>query len=321
MSAPSAPTTTAPTTHRRRLPAAAPAWVDELLTGPDRSARVLHRGADAVYLDVGAAPTSGTMGAMGAMGATGGMGGIGVLGVVSGSASAVPCALRTSAPALPADLLRDGWATVGAGRALLGDTEVVRTRTVAADVPLLGQDRLGQDRLGQDRLGQDTLDRAAAKLEAATGERLAAVVAELPAEALRQLAGGRVEAVPALLGRGGGLTPVGDDVLCGWLAVAVAAGALPGRPPVERLADSVSRLAPRATVPLSHALLECARRGQVLPQFRQLLLDLADPSTPAVGESVAAVLRVGHTSGAGLLLGARLAFAHLVPARLERSPR
>ena len=87
--------------------------------------------------------------------------------------------------------------------------------------------------------------------------------------------------------------------------------------------DAVRRLAPAATTALSATLLACALRGDVLPEFRLLVLDLADPRTPtprpcgrAGRDLVQALLRVGHTSGAGLLLGATLALHHLA----SRSP-
>ena len=62
----------------------------------------------------------------------------------------------------------------------------------------------------------------------------------------------------------------------------------------------------------------------MLPEFRLLVLDLADPRTAdpetllqsRVESRVQALLRVGHTSGAGLLLGATLALHHLA----SRSP-
>ena len=59
-------------------------------------------------------------------------------------------------------------------------------------------------------------------------------------------------AVADLVGRGDGLTPLGDDVLCGWLAAHRAAGV--ATPAVD---DAVRRALPRTTT-LSATLLECA---------------------------------------------------------------
>ncbi|MCD4525408.1 DUF2877 domain-containing protein [Nocardioides sp. cx-173] len=114
-----------------------------------------------------------------------------------------------------------------------------------------------------------------------------------------RLAADRVDPA-ALVGGGGGLTPYGDDVLCGYLAALRAAGH-----PTERLDAEVMRLLPRTTV-LSATLLECALRGEVLPEVAALL---AAWGTPAAAAAEAALLRVGSSSGAGLLEGARLALA------------
>jgi hypothetical protein len=104
----------------------------------------------------------------------------------------------------------------------------------------------------------------------------------------------------ALVGSGAGLTPYGDDVLCGYLAAHRAAGRT-----TDRLDAEVSRLLSRTTV-LSATLLECAMRGEVLPEVADLL---AAWGTPRAGEAQAALLRVGSSSGAGLLEGTRWALA------------
>lgn len=257
-------------TARSRIPAAAPAWVRSMVAGPDRPLRVVHRGADAVYLDA-----DGTC-----------------LGVLSARATAVPCGVRTSLPHLPEALLDESVAWVGEGRVALGGTDVVVARTVGAGVPRLDGARV---RVAEQRLGD------------AVGDRVQHVRDELPADALEGLVAGRADVVPALLGRGSGLTPVGDDVLAGWLATTVAAA--PGT--ASAVGDEVGRLAPGSTTLLSSTLLDCARRGDVIPQFRAALLDLRAPGESDVGGSVDALLRVGHTSGAGMVLGTLLALRHL----------
>lgn len=255
-------------TTRTQVSAAAPAWVGALVAGPEEVARVVHRGADAVYLDVAGV----------------------CVGVLSAAATGVPCAVRTALALLPADLLSGETAVVGAGRIALGGTDVVVTRTLSTAVP---------------RLASGTVPSAAARLVTAVGDRLLAARAELPEPALEDLADGRSRAVRALLGRGSGLTPLGDDVLAGWIATTVAAGASG-----DAVRDEVVGHASRMTTLLSATLLACAVRGDVLPQFRTLLQDLADPAAH-VGGSVDDLLRVGHTSGAGLLLGTDLALRHL----------
>ncbi len=256
-------------TARSRIPAAAPAWVRSVVAGPDRAVRVVHRGADAVYLDVGGV----------------------CLGVLSSRATAVPCGVQTSLPRLPEGLLADSQAWVGDGRVALGGSDVVVARTIGAAVPPLDASTAGA---AEQRLG------------AAVGDRVEHVRSELPAAALDGLVAGRADVVPLLLGRGSGLTPVGDDVLAGWLATTVAASVHE-----SAVADAVGRLAGDSTTLLSATLLDCARRGDVIPQFRAVLLDLTATRDVDVDLAVDALLRVGHTSGAGMVLGTLLALRHL----------
>ena len=108
--------------------------------------------------------------------------------------------------------------------------------------------------------------------------------------------------VERLVGRGDGLTPLGDDVLCGWLATHRAAGVL------TPVVDAVVRaLMPRTTL-LSATLLDCALHGEVLPEFAAYLAALGTPAERRRAKDLEAV---GHTSGAGLLYGADLALTEL----------
>jgi hypothetical protein len=102
--------------------------------------------------------------------------------------------------------------------------------------------------------------------------------------------------VASMIGRGDGLTPYGDDVVCGWLAVHRAAGI--ATPEVD------AALVDPPTTLLSATLLDCASHGEVIPEFAAWLA--------ARDERSAAVLeRVGHSSGRGLLEGARRALSDL----------
>ena len=85
-------------------------------------------------------------------------------------------------------------------------------------------------------------------------------------------------------------------MLAGWFATRAALGA-----PDAALAGAVRRRLGVTTL-LSATLIDCAVRGEALPQ---LAAWLADPS-PATRD---ALLAVGATSGAGLLAGASLALA------------
>ena len=117
---------------------------------------------------------------------------------------------------------------------------------------------------------------------------------------------------PALVGRGDGLTPYGDDVLCGWLAVHRAAG---WRRP--RSTRRSGRLAHTTTL-LSATLLDCAMHGEVIPEFAAWLAALGtDDEEPRA----AALARVGHTSGRGLLEGARPALLRDLERRERHDAR
>ncbi|HTW15729.1 MAG TPA: DUF2877 domain-containing protein [Nocardioides sp.] len=110
------------------------------------------------------------------------------------------------------------------------------------------------------------------------------------------------EEVRSLVGAGDGLTPYGDDILCGWLAVHRAAGI--ATPEVDA---AVRALSSRTTL-LSATLLDCALHGEVLPEFGAWLRAVGTHDEPARAAALAAI---GHTSGHGLLAGARRALAGL----------
>ncbi len=214
----------------RVIPVAAPVRVRErlrsLATG---SAPIMHRGPDAVYVDVGGW----------------------CVGVVGTRATAVPCALRTSLDTLP-DV---ATAEVRDGVLHLDDEPVVVGRLVDVQVP-----------------------------------RLALSGTPDPVD------------VAALVGRGDGLTPYGDDVLCGWLALHRAAGT--ATPEVD---DEVRAHLHRTTL-LSATLLDCALQGEVIPEFAAYVSALGTPDEAALAAALAAV---GHSSGRGLLEGATRALGRV----------
>jgi hypothetical protein len=201
-----------------------------------------------------------------------------VIGVVARGAVHVPAAIAVTLPRLPQTEvgapaeIRDGVLRVAGLTVTVG-------RLVPAEVPRIPAS-------------------AAARLETALPD-LDVVRRQLPASALAALARGEAAAVLPLLGRGDGLTPVGDDVLAGWLVTARAVGR-----DLAAVRDDVLASSHRTTA-LSATLLAHAAAGEAIPEFRSLLLALAGAGSvaPAVARQVA----VGHTSGAGMLLGAWLA--------------
>lgn len=215
------------------IPVSAPPRVRSHLAGAsDGPARVLHRGPDAVYVEVAGR----------------------CIGVLGSRATAVPCGLRTGlarlGPAVHAHV---------AGGVLHLDGEPLRIgRILDVRVPRL----------------------------VARGAR----------------AGLGPDEVATLVGAGDGLTPYGDDVLCGWLAIQRAAEV--DTPEIDA---AVRALAHRTTL-LSATLLDCALHGEVIPEFAAYVGALGTPDEAVRGTALAAI---GHSSGRGLLAGARRALADL----------
>jgi hypothetical protein len=117
----------------------------------------------------------------------------------------------------------------------------------------------------------------------------------VPTDAVAALAADPGAVVDDLLGRGGGLTPAGDDLLAGCLAALRARRA----PAAEVLGRAVRRQAKGRTSRLSAALLAAADQGGVVPEAAAVLRD-----EPGATDRL---LDLGHTSGwylaAGLAVG------------------
>lgn len=250
-----------------RLSGTAPRRVRDQLAAADRDARVVHTGADAVYLDLDGS----------------------CLGVLSARAAAVPCGIQTLQPRLTLPVRAGDTVVVGSGRIALGRVEVQVGRVVEYAVPRLDA---ATARWARRNLTAPTLD-------------------ELPPDALALLRAGVPASVPALLGLGGGLTPLGDDVLAGWLA-AMTASDHDGRHPI---AAEVERLAPGRTTLLSATLLSCAARGDVLPEYAAVVAALDRRNHLAALERLTAI---GHTSGQGMLLGLTLALDQVAQTATRR---
>lgn len=103
-----------------------------------------------------------------------------------------------------------------------------------------------------------------------------------------------------LAGCGPGLTPLGDDILVGYLAGSEHAG---------RPRHDLAERAAMRTSSLSRTLLQLAADGQ-LPEVAHRLLEDGDPEP---------LLAFGSTSGAGIALG--LAASNVQPSTAERATR
>lgn len=205
------------------------------------------------------------------------------LGVVGRAAAQVPCALRL-------------------GTDELGDLEVAEASVVAGNLHLDGAPLT---------IGR-VVDARVPHLDLAAGRRGTTAPDLLPPGVVEFVESvGLVRSPPRpldpadvarLVGRGDGLTPLGDDVLCGWLALHRAAGR------ATLVVDAAVRALLTRTTLLSATLLECALHGEVLPEFAAYVASVGTPDEPARAAALAAV---GHTSGGGLLYGALLALAEL----------
>lgn len=169
---------------------------------------------------------------------------------------------------------------VGAGRVRLPGADVVAVRTWQPQrvAPAPGPVRVPA---GLDR-GSETWRPAAADLAG-----------------LLLDGGDPAPAVGALVGAGQGLTPGGDDVLCGLLLGLRLAGQLDA---VARLWAAVrGRLG--GTTTLSAALLTEAADGYAVPPVVRLASALARGDSSAAVGAAGGVAAVGHSSGRDLLAG------------------
>ena len=247
------------------MPVAAPPRVrDRLREAPEGPLEILHAGPDATYVAVDGW----------------------AVGIVSPRAVQVPNALRLAEPLPDFTGARAGKAAYLSGGSIhLGGLRLSVGRAVAVRAPR-AVPRWGSRTTANSVTVQATPPAAVAEF----------VRSHLPHRG--------IDAAVAddLLGRGPGLTPLGDDVLCGWLAVHRLSGV-----PTPAV-DEVLATARRRTTLLSATLLDCADHGEVVPEFGAWLAVLA---TDRAGQALAALLRVGATSGAGLAVGAAAALTAL----------
>lgn len=266
------------------LPADAGASLADVLAGPRRAARVLAAFPTAVYL----APEGGR-----------------VLALEAADGVGLPNALRLRRPAEWLGLAgvdTDAPATVGGGEVRLDALVVTVDRWVEHTYRPAGVDVLVLTR----RL--DALDERLTTRAEPLGSHLAGRVDALAAAVGRGDHDTVAAAGRALVGLGGGLTPSGDDVLCGLisagrtLAAALGAGDLDRA--LHRVGGALLADAGERTTALSAALLWHAARGELARPARGLLRALLGrtPLDPALD----ALLAVGHSSGRDLAVGVRL---------------
>ena len=104
-----------------------------------------------------------------------------------------------------------------------------------------------------------------------------------------------------LVGLGPGLTPSGDDLLCGALVALYAIGEIAL---ARELYAVIGKAARFATSPLSAACLKAAAEGQGSEPLHETIVALL--ANQSVARPLEAVARIGHTSGWDALAGAVL---------------
>lgn len=249
--------------------AAPPRVAARIETAPDGPLTVLHATGDLVHLDLPG----------------------GAVGVAAAGAPGLPHALRTNLATLSARVSSRDLPTayVESGTLYLGGRALVARRLVDVRAPRL--DAVGIPTASPVVALGTPRPRDAGLVPPSLDERI-----DGPVDA---------ETVSRLVGWGDGLTPLGDDVLCGWLAAHRAAGV--ETPAVD---DAVLRALPRTTR-LSATLLECALAGEAADLALVYLRILGTLGITAAATARAALARLGHSSGGGLAVGIDLALAEL----------
>jgi hypothetical protein len=270
--------------------------VRPVLDGPRRDARVLAAFPLACYLELSgpAEPR--------------------VLALVTAAAVRLPNALVVP-DATPLDALRPGaYAQVGTG-------------VVEAGLILAGAARWWDPVPALSPVTPETLDHRLDHLDAvraasprtpglAPSDGPGPMAAACAADALADA----VEQAERIVGLGPGLTPAGDDFLCGLLLALRLLAPCVTPAPAEtaaavRLADwigaAVTSDATTRTTALSATLLHCAASGQASGEVSGVLRALTNPGGQGLTIATRRLLATGHTSGAdltwGICAGARAA--------------
>lgn len=215
-------------------------------------------------------------------------------------------------------LLRRGALQLPNGIRLLGQTAPdLRTVLAPGDRVLTGTDELG---VGQVRAGAVAVSLIGTHQPTRVQTRPGFVLDPDDLDALgaapslrsraRTLAAGLEADDPRglddLVGWGQGLTPTGDDVICGVLLALVATERLE---PVHAL-DLLGGRGQRTTS-LSARMLLCATRGLAVPQVVALVDALLAPGSRPTTSQVRAVHAIGHSSGRDLCAGLAGALDHV----------
>ena len=118
-----------------------------------------------------------------------------------------------------------------------------------------------------------------------------------------------------LLGLGPGLTPSGDDLLCGAMIALHAIGAIDAG---GDLHAAIAAVAPSATSPLSAAFLRAAAEGCGSAGLHDILISLI--KNEPIESDIDVLARIGHTSGWDALAGAAVVLQAFSICRRDAAP-
>jgi len=109
--------------------------------------------------------------------------------------------------------------------------------------------------------------------------------------------------IVTMIGCGDGLTPEGDDILCGAM---VALQSLNTEPATTRFCNQVVQLAPTLTGDISFSHLQCASSGQGVEPLHNFVKELLSPTTDhnKLANATDQLIHYGSSSGYRALQGA-----------------
>jgi hypothetical protein len=247
-------------------------WTLGRVAGPRREATVVQSGPEAIYLDLEGS----------------------CIGVLAGRAVQVPLGVRTLLPELPPAGVGE-VASIRDGIIEVDDLAVLVTNIVDTTVPVLSAEDAAWGRMHLPKFAE---------------HHVAHLRDELPAQAFDQLAEGDPQAALTLLGQGrGAVTPLGDDVLGGWIATAVAIRL----PALQTIRSAVALNAFDRTNIVSASLLACAARGEGVPEFHSAMSGVARQNDHILSQSLDLMFERCGESGMAFILGSMLAFEAFDP--------
>ena len=214
--------------------------------------------------------------------------------LLAGRAVQVPLGVRTLLPELPA-VEPGAAASVHDGMIEVGDLAVLVTNIVDTTVPVLSAEDAAWGRMHLPKFAE---------------HHVSYLRDVLPAQAFDQLAAGDPLAAHTLLGHGRGhITPLGDDVLGGWIATAVAIRL----PALQLIRSEVALNAFDRTNIVSASLLACAARGEGVPEFHSAMSGVARQNDEILSQSLDLMFERCGESGMAFVLGSMLAFEAFDP--------